>query len=74
MILFSFNSIKSLTNFEGFSLQWYEEFLNDPTLRESLFVSLEIAFLTMLVATASGPRWRSASCARGRAGRRGRTS
>ena len=30
VILFSFNSIKSLTNFEGFSLQWYEEFLNDP--------------------------------------------
>ena len=54
VILFSFNSIKSLTNFEGFSLQWYEEFLNDPSLRESLFVSLEIAFLTMLAATVIG--------------------
>ena len=31
VILFSFNSIKSLTNFDGFSLQWYSEFLNDPT-------------------------------------------
>ena len=49
VILFSFNSIKSLTNFEGFSLQWYQEFLDDPTLRESLFTSLEIAFLTMVV-------------------------
>ena len=44
VILFSFNGIKSLTNFDGFSLQWYSEFLNDPTLRESLFTSLEIAF------------------------------
>ena len=43
VILFSFNSIKSLQNFEGFSLQWYEEFLNDQTLRDSLFASLEIS-------------------------------
>ena len=54
VVLFSFNSVKSLVNFEGFSLQWYEEFLNDPTLRESLFASLEIAALTMLVATVLG--------------------
>jgi len=54
VILFSFNSIKSLTNFEGFSLEWYKTFLQDPTLRESLFTSLEIAFLTMLAATAIG--------------------
>jgi spermidine/putrescine transport system permease protein len=54
VILFSFNSIKSLTTFEGFSLQWYEEFLNDESLRESLFASLEIAFLTMLAATVLG--------------------
>ena len=40
VVLFSFNSVKSLQAFDGFSLQWYEEFLNDPTLRESLFVSL----------------------------------
>jgi spermidine/putrescine transport system permease protein len=54
VILFSFNSTKSLTNFEGFSFQWYQEFLDDPTLRESLFVSLEIAFVTMIAATALG--------------------
>jgi spermidine/putrescine transport system permease protein/putrescine transport system permease protein len=54
VILFSFNSIKSLTNFEGFSLQWYSDFFDDPALRESLFASLEIAFLTMLAATAIG--------------------
>ena len=54
VVLFSFNSIKSLTNFEGFSLEWYRTFLEDPTLRESLFTSLEIAFLTMLAATVIG--------------------
>ncbi len=54
VILFSFNSVKSLVNFEGFSLIWYREFLDDPSLRESLFASLEIAALTMLVATTIG--------------------
>jgi spermidine/putrescine transport system permease protein/putrescine transport system permease protein len=54
VILFSFNSIKSLQNFEGFSLQWYQEFLQDPTLRQSLFVSLEVAALTMVIGTVIG--------------------
>jgi spermidine/putrescine transport system permease protein len=54
VILFSFNSVKSLQNFEGFSLQWYEQFLEDESLRESLFTSLEIAFVTMLAATVLG--------------------
>ena len=54
VILFSFNSIKSLQNFEGFSLQWYEEFLNDQTLVDSLFASLEIAVLSMVAGTILG--------------------
>lgn len=54
VVLFSFNSVKSLQNFDGFSLQWYSEFLNDPTLRESLFVSLRIALVTMICATVLG--------------------
>ena len=54
VVLFSFNSIKSLQNFEGFSLQWYEEFLNDSTLRDSLFASLEIAVLSMIAGTILG--------------------
>ena len=52
VVLFSFNSIKSLPDFDGFSLQWYSEFFNDPSLRESLFASLEIA---------PGRRWSSAT-------------
>ena len=52
--LFSFNSTKSLQRFEGFSLEWYRAFFNDESLRESLVASLQIAFVTMIVATALG--------------------
>lgn len=52
--LFSFNSSKSLQHFDGVSLQWYRDFFNDTQLRESLFASLEIAFVTMIVATILG--------------------
>ena len=52
--LFSFNSTKSLQRFEGFSLMWYQRFFEDESLRESLFASIQIAFVTMLVATALG--------------------
>ena len=34
VILFSFNSTRSLQTFEGFSLRWYEEFFNDESLRD----------------------------------------
>ena len=36
VILFSFNSIKSLQSFQGFSLQWYEQFLDDPEVRAAV--------------------------------------
>ena len=54
VVLFSFNSSKSLQNFEGFSTQWYSDFFGDQQLRESLFASLEIALVTMIVATLLG--------------------
>lgn len=54
VILFSFNSSKSLQNFEGFSLEWYSGFFHDPQLIQSLVASLEIALVTMLVATVLG--------------------
>jgi spermidine/putrescine transport system permease protein/putrescine transport system permease protein len=54
VVLFSFNSVKSLQSFQGFSLEWYKDFLQDDTLRESLFVSLRIALITMVVATIIG--------------------
>ena len=52
--LFSFNSTRSLQNFTGFSTQWYDEFFSSAGLRESLVASIEIAFVTMVVATVLG--------------------
>jgi spermidine/putrescine transport system permease protein len=52
--LFSFNSVRSLQNFQGFSLQWYERFFENESLRESLVASIQIAFVTMIVATILG--------------------
>lgn len=54
VVLFSFNSTKSLQNFEGFSFTWYETFFGSESLRDSLIASLQIALVTMLVATAIG--------------------
>ena len=54
VVLFSFNSSRSLQNFEGFSLRWYERFFENEALRDSLIASIEIALLTMVVATALG--------------------
>jgi spermidine/putrescine transport system permease protein/putrescine transport system permease protein len=54
VILFSFNSARSLQTFEGLSLRWYREFLGDESLRESLFTSIEIAAVTTVVATILG--------------------
>ena len=54
VILFSFNSSRSLQDFQGFSLRWYEQFFESESLRDSLIASIEIALITMVVATALG--------------------
>jgi spermidine/putrescine transport system permease protein len=54
VVLFSFNSIRSVQEFDGFSLQWYEAFLDSESLRSSLVASIEIAVATMLIATTLG--------------------
>jgi spermidine/putrescine transport system permease protein/putrescine transport system permease protein len=54
VILFSFNSSRSLQDFEGFSLRWYEQFFESQSLRDSLIASIEIAVVTMVVATVLG--------------------
>ncbi len=43
VVLFSFNDVKSLSTFSGFSTRWYGEFLRDDTLVTSLLASLLIA-------------------------------
>ena len=54
VVLFSFNSTRSLQIFNGFSLRWYERFFESESLRSSLQASIEIALVTMVVATALG--------------------
>lgn len=54
VVLFSFNSVRSLQRFDGFSLRWYQAFLENESLRSSLIASLEIAFVTMIVGTFLG--------------------
>jgi spermidine/putrescine transport system permease protein len=54
VVLFSFNSVRSLQNFDGFSFEWYRAFWDNDSLRGSLIASLEIALATMLVATVLG--------------------
>ena len=48
VVLFSFNSRKSLSYFESFSTRWYVQFFNDAGLISSLKASLLISTITML--------------------------
>ena len=70
-VLFSFNSGRSRTVWQGFSLRWYltdpdRSVLHDPILRTALLQSLKLATLTMLISVPLGvafavglDRWRS---------------
>lgn len=54
VVLFSFNSSKSLTNFEGFSLKWYESMFNNQTMMESIYYTVIIAVLATIISTVVG--------------------
>ena len=54
MIVFSFNSSKSLTHFTGFSLCWYEAMLKNHGMMESLYVTIIIALLATIISTIIG--------------------
>jgi ABC-type spermidine/putrescine transport system permease subunit II len=48
VVVFSFNTKKSLTVFHGWSLQWYRAFFNDRELTHSLGTSIEVAAVAMV--------------------------
>lgn len=50
LVIFSFNDSKLSTQWSGFTFKWYAEIVNDREIKEGLWLSLKIAFLT---ATAS---------------------
>lgn len=54
IIVFSFNDSKSLTNFTGFSLQWYEKMFNDKSMMQSIFYTITIALLATFISTIVG--------------------
>ena len=54
MIVFSFNSSKSLTHFTGFSLQWYEKMLTNNAMMESLYITIIVAILATIISTIIG--------------------
>ena len=54
MIVFSFNSSKSLTSFTGFSTRWYAQMFASHDMMNSLYVTIVIAVLATLISTIAG--------------------
>ena len=54
MMVFSFNSSKSLTHFSGFSTIWYERMFENRSMMESLQTTIVIALIATAVSTLIG--------------------
>lgn len=54
MIVFSFNEGKSLTNFTGFSLRWYQHMLESRDMMEALYTTFSVALLATAISTVVG--------------------
>ncbi len=54
VVIFSFNSTKSLTHFTGFSLQWYEKMFNDRKMLEPIYYTVLVAVIATVVSTVIG--------------------
>ena len=55
LILFSFNEGKSMTNFSGFSMRWYENlFSKEQSMLESVWTTLIVAGVSTVVSTVVG--------------------
>ena len=54
MIIFSFNSGKSLTAFTGFSLRWYQHMMESGDMMEALYTTFSVALLATAVSTGVG--------------------
>jgi spermidine/putrescine transport system permease protein len=68
VVIFSFNATnRRVTQWEGFSLRWYESVLHDTVVQAALFNSFRVAIATAIIATVVGtmaalglgraPRW-----------------
>lgn len=54
LLIFSFNTTKSLSVFSGFSFKWYSELFNDAQTLTSVKNTLILATLAMLISTVMG--------------------
>ena len=54
LVLFSFNAGESLSNFEGFSLQWYADLFQSKTILNAFSNTLSTAILSTLIAAVIG--------------------
>ena len=54
MIIFSFNSGKSLTAFTGFSWRWYRHMLDSRDMMEALYTTFSVALLATAISTVVG--------------------
>ncbi|WP_304683388.1 extracellular solute-binding protein [Ileibacterium valens] len=54
MMVFSFNSSKSLTSFTGFSWKWYEQMFASHDMMDALYVTIIIALLATAISTIAG--------------------
>lgn len=54
VVIFSFNSTKSLTHFTGFSLRWYESMFSNRTIMESIGYTVACAVIATAVSTFVG--------------------
>ena len=53
-MIYSFNSSKSLTSFESFSLRWYENLFSNGEIMQAVYVSVTIALLATAISTMLG--------------------
>ncbi len=54
VVVFSFNSTKSLSRFSGFSLRWYESMFANRTIMEAIYYTVVCAVIATLVSTIVG--------------------
>lgn len=55
VVVFSFNSTSTrVTNWEGFSLRWYENVFTDKAIQRNLINSLTVGFFTAVISTIVG--------------------
>ena len=54
MLVFSFNGSRSLTSFDGFSLQWYEKMFSDRNMMEAIYYTLITAVIATFISTIVG--------------------